>query len=104
MPQELLNVNNYTFCGQSVMAPRKLTNLTLQRKAKIIEESQTIGFDHREACEKYGIGKATLSRMLSNKESILRCVDSSKFASSPKVRKRQKLGQLSDLEVKIVIL
>ena len=85
MPQELLNVNNYTFCGQSVMAPRKLTNLTLEQKAKIIEESQTIGFDRREACEKYGIGKATLSRMLSNKESILRCVDSSKFASSPKV-------------------
>ena len=56
------------------MAPRKLSNLTLEQKAKIIEESQTIGFDRREACEKYGIGKATLSRMLSNKESILHCV------------------------------
>ena len=58
MPQELLNVNNYTLCGQSVMAPRKLTNLTLEQKAKIIEESQTIGFDRREACEKYGIGNS----------------------------------------------
>ena len=92
MPQELLNVNNYTFCGQSVMAPGKLTNLTLEQKAKIIEESQTIGFDRREACEKYGIGKATLSRMLSNKESILRCVDSSKFASSPKVERGRNLA------------
>ena len=40
------------------MAPRKLTNLTLEQKAKIIEESQTIGFDRREACEKYGIGNS----------------------------------------------
>ena len=31
------------------MAPRKLTNLTLEQKAKIIEDSQTIGFVHREA-------------------------------------------------------
>ena len=83
MPQELLNVNNYSFwkmtkespMNKSVMAPRKLTNLTLEQKAKIIEESQTIGFDRREACEKYGIGKATLSQILSNKESILHCVD-----------------------------
>ena len=65
--------------------PRKLTTLTLAQKAKIIEDSKKPGFSRAATMEKYGIGKATLSRILKNSVEILRGVDSSKFASSPKV-------------------
>ena len=69
------------------MPARKLTTLTLVEKSKLIEESQNPGFAQSVAAEKYGISKSTVSRILSNKDSILRCVDSShsNVKHSPKV-------------------
>ena len=56
------------------MAPiKKLTRstLTLEQKAKLIEDSQKPGFVRKDAMEKYEVTKSTLSRILSNKDAIL---------------------------------
>jgi len=56
------------------MAPiKKLTRstLTLEQKAKLIEDSLKPGFVRKDAMEKYEVTKSTLSRILSNKDAIL---------------------------------
>ena len=49
--------------------------LSLCEKQKIIEDSKKPGFDKNKICEKHGIGKSTLTKILLTQKEILGFID-----------------------------
>ena len=49
--------------------------LSLCEKQKIIEDSKKPGFDKNKTCEKYGIGKSTLNKIMLTQKDILGFID-----------------------------
>ena len=49
--------------------------LNLCEKQKIIEDSKKPGFDKNKICEKYGIGKSILTKILLSQKEILGFID-----------------------------
>jgi transposase-like protein len=60
--------------GQRQVIPR--VRLSLQEKAKLIEESKQPGFNKKEMAARYGINLLTVSNILSNQDKILKMIES----------------------------
>ena len=60
--------------GQRQVIPR--VRLSLQEKAKLIEESKQPGFNKKEIAARYGINLLTVSNILSNQDKILKMIES----------------------------
>ena len=64
------------------MAPTSRKCLTIEEKLKLIDESSEPGFDHKKACQKYGVSNSTITQILKKqKESILSSPISNKSKS-----------------------
>ena len=60
--------------GQKQVIPR--VRLSLQVKARLIEESKQPGFDKKEVAARYGINFNTVINILSNQDKVLRLIES----------------------------
>ena len=75
-------------------------HLTLRQKADICEDSSKPGFSKDKVCEKYGISKSTLNRILQKKTEFLKVTDLKKNSNSAKQKSFSK-GKNFELELKL---
>ena len=61
--------------------------LSLCEKQKIIEDSKKPGFDKNKTCEKYGIGKSTLNKIMLTQKDILGFIDKGTLSKNKSVHK-----------------
>ena len=61
--------------------------LSLCEKQKIIEDSKKTGFDKNKTCEKYGIGKSTLNKIMLTQKDILGFIDKGTLSKNKSVHK-----------------
>ena len=82
--------------------------LSLCEKQKIIEDSKKPGFDKNKICEKYGIGKSTLNKIMLTQKDILGFIDKGTLSKSKSVYKPahseiEKNFVLDEIHISIVI-
>ena len=82
--------------------------LSLCEKQKIIEDSKKPGFDKNKICEKHGIGKSTLTKILLTQKEILGFIDKGTPSKSRSVYKPahseiEKFFVLDEIHISIVI-
>ena len=83
----------------STPSPSK-NHLTLKQKADICEDSSKPDFDKGKVCEKFGISRSTLNRLLQRKSEFLKAADLKKNCNSAKQKSLRK-GKNFELEVKL---
>ena len=82
--------------------------LSLCEKQKIIEDSKKPGFDKNKTCEKYGIGKSILTKILLSQKEILGFIDKGTPSKSRSIYKPahseiEKIFVLDEIHISIVI-
>ena len=65
--------------------------LSLCEKQKIIEDSKKPGFDKNKTCEKYGIGKSTLNKIMLTQKDILGFIDKGTLSKNKSVHKSSQI-------------